>query len=116
MTAKQKKETVIDLFQVWIAKLGLQQWGIELIFHREACQVQTNTPYKQALIHFNIVDLDESELEEYVIHELLHIFLSDYRWWVRKILERITPQEADIFNDIDEGITDALMRVLKKEV
>ncbi len=115
MNAKEKREKVAEHLQIWMGKLGLHDWGIELVFHKESCQVQTNIPYKQATIYFN-TDIDEDELEEYALHELLHIRLSGYRWFIKKLLNRITPNEADIFNDIDEGVTDTLTRVLLREV
>ncbi len=115
MKVSEKRQLVVDHLEFWMGKLGLQQWGIELIFQKGGgCEVQTNIPYKQATIYFGL-EVEDDELEMYAVHELLHIFLSSYRWWVKKVMNRITPNEAEIFNDIDEGVVDTLARVLVKE-
>lgn len=91
-----QRERIEPVAQRWIAALGLGFWSITLVWAREDYhESEPGTPrssiarckadwrYAHATITFNVpkfVDEDDDDLEGIVVHELMHVFLSEARW------------------------------------
>jgi hypothetical protein len=71
----------------WVALLGLADWAILNVFHREEDLGETGArttydwPYMLATIEWNTPAIAESieGVEAIVIHELVHILIADYK-------------------------------------
>lgn len=74
------------LVKRWAKRLGLDGWIIRIVFEREGshpgvlADVAREWTYRDALVTFYTRPLsgcDDAEIERVVIHELLHVVLSE---------------------------------------
>ena len=90
-----KTEKLIQSYlSKWVARLALQEWKLTVLFHEhgfpndgrvdphvEAC-VNVNWDYLSARIQFDLSlcsTFDKAELEDVVLHELMHIIVAELR-------------------------------------
>jgi hypothetical protein len=112
MTDAKKKERILGYLKYWAAAFGLQNWELDIIWRKtNGCEVRNNTPYKSAKIYFDIT-IEEAEWDSYALHEVLHIFLAEQRYWLKWVRDRITEQELKMFTNIEEGIVNSLMVII----
>jgi len=93
---KSKIHKIIDK---WSPMLGLKWWTVKIYYERVNCtdisrhddgysragaQTHVQYPYKTAQIYFYLPDLKslgKQELENLVIHELIHILVNEMRFF-----------------------------------
>ncbi len=93
------KALIEKYLEKWIQPLGLKWWKIDMIYYddpgeivREFTSQEGNFlvlakcfskwQYMNATIYINLpgwVELDEQEVEEYLLHELCHILVNEMR-------------------------------------
>ena len=60
----------------WQKALGLGGWDIDVVFpeanYKDTANCEASPEYKQAVIYLNMTKLDDTQLEDYVRHELFH--------------------------------------------
>lgn len=96
---KQQKERVRKLIKRWVRPLGLNWWKIDFVYERSE-KTQDDTDYSPKAIKGKwtcaldtscdpyyltaeiraflpiLQDINDEDLEEYFVHELMHVFLS----------------------------------------
>lgn len=107
-TIDETKDILEKLFEKWIEPLGLKWWNITLSWISDPLSVinefggnpngtvlartYVNWEYISAKITINLIDMneeEESKLESYVVHELMHILINEMREESHKHEERV---------------------------
>lgn len=88
---KKEKERVVKLIEKWVYPLGLNDWDISYVFHREPdtsrgkqtlgvlMSVSSDWKYQHATINCRLSvskSVDDYELEHALLHELMHVIVS----------------------------------------
>jgi hypothetical protein len=92
----EQKDRIIALSDKWLKPLGLGWWDIRLTFQRSGyMEPKQNTRdrsvakcdcdwrYGHAEITFNmplVAEQNDDDMENIVVHELMHVFLNEMRW------------------------------------
>lgn len=100
---EQQKNRIRKLIKKWVKPLGLNWWRIDFEYKRENKSILESTNYSPKDINGNwvcamdtradpyyltacvtcylpvLVNVDDEDLEEYFLHELMHIFLRPMR-------------------------------------
>ena len=98
---------VHKLIEFYATQLGLYRWEFtvefkESIKERASCIAQPE--YREAVLSFNMVSIEDAELPRFVRHELVHCIMNqlsavaaqlagrdrDRREWIRQAEERVT--------------------------
>lgn len=99
-----KEAQVKRLLLKWAGKLGLGDWDVDVVFpeanYKDTANCDAAPEYKQAVVYLNLTKIDESHLQDYIRHELLHAIL----WPL-----------ASIANDLARGDAVLLEQVRKAE-
>ena len=90
---EEQKQRAEAVFEKWSRTLGLGWWDVKAFYHRESpprdgnyfspvmC-VECEWRYLLASIHIyvpEIVNMSDDDLEESILHEIAHIFVSELR-------------------------------------
>lgn len=71
---KRRQQRILRLVRYYQELTGLGQWQIEVMFGREkdgaACAADDE--YLQAMLYFDLDNLNEADEERIVLHEILH--------------------------------------------
>lgn len=121
---ESKKDLIKKYLDIWTYRLGLRWWHIEARFIDDPTTIiRTFTDpedvlarttvrweYAQAVISFNIPawdDVDDDEIEEYVIHELCHVLVNEMQEGETHHEERVVTSLAKAFlwtvADVEKG-------------
>ena len=102
MTKLEKR--LIKLTTEWKKKLGLQDWTIHVSIEESrgdtarACVLERHWEYKYAVIEFYTRTMrndDPADIEKHVVHELLHVVLSELECKKKKHEERVITTLAE---------------------
>ena len=89
---KKMRRKLHKLFDVWITRMGLKWWTIDVVYHRKTpkhmmrkCAVQNahiyaDWQYLHATVHVNmpaLVGMSAEAQERIVIHELCHALIDE---------------------------------------
>ncbi len=93
-----KKKLIRRYIKRWRTILGLYQWKIKTFYHKDpedilknfdtgkrsmsSAMVNADWKYRSANIHFNMLNVNElppAEIEETVVHELVHVLVNEMR-------------------------------------
>lgn len=75
VTPAQKRYRIRTLVEVWRVPLGLGNWALEVHFNDatdEQASCVADPEYRKGLLTFNLKRLSVDELDETVLHEMLH--------------------------------------------
>lgn len=101
---------VIPIVKYWQQVLGLTNWKISLIkTNKKEYSIRRDYCYLRALISVGKLD-DNSLLEEYIIHELLHIPVGLINHHLYRVRNRLTPEERRRLVEAEEQIVETLAR------
>jgi len=92
---KQQRKRCQKLFDAWIKRLGLKWYNVSITYYRDTDQfvadnrgeasdvmaVYAHWEYMTAYIYVNVpavLQLDDSDLENAVVHELVHILTIEF--------------------------------------
>jgi hypothetical protein len=92
MTDKQKRDNIKQSIEKWKELMYLQLWTIKIMFkhcynkddrHSFADVYRLRPEYKSARMRFYLpVYSNDVNVDDYVIHELCHLVLSDYDYLI----------------------------------
>lgn len=124
----QQKKRVRLLMNKWVKPLGLRRWKIEFIYSREKRDDHQESSYRPPSKHGEwitafattadpyyltatitayfpaLIDVDDTDLEEYFLHELMHVFLSPmHHHATRKEEELVATTLAQAFQWVKQG-------------
>lgn len=107
MSKKKKQRKIVkDIFLWWRANTGLSFWNINVQFADyldggcTAGSCAANWKYLNATLTFSddaIKNMDRNELEELVVHEMMHMLLNEMREGKIKHEERVATQLQKAF-------------------
>ena len=75
MTPARKRRRILALTEVWRVPLGLGSWSFDVRFEDtvpEQASCVADPEYRKAVLIFNLRRLAADELDETVLHEMLH--------------------------------------------
>lgn len=125
---KQQKARIRVLIDKWTKPLGLRWWRIEYVYCREKRDESESSAYRPPQVGNNwmtafatiadpyylsatitayfptLIDLSDEDLEEYFIHELMHVLLSPmHHKSTQKEEEQVATRLAQSFMWTKEG-------------
>lgn len=104
----------LKLVKKWQEILALQDWVIIVFFKNKSkskgASISPNYRYRKATLTIYNHQLN---LEEYVLHELLHLIVGEYTALVFGLLQdRMTSQEASILNREEDRVVEKLTQII----
>ncbi len=123
MTPKELKQVkkVEKLVKKWIPRLLLQEWGIKVEYSKDPpgpgviLYVEPDSDYLNATIYVCDLfeDLSDTDKENVVIHELVHIVTAEFSGLFHSILEGNLVTTKQKFS-AEERLTQRLTRIFVK--
>lgn len=119
MTDKEKRAEVRRQIEVWQGIFKLQRWDIYPKFHnktlksepREVGYVKREYNYLRACIHLYLPNLStEIQIKDTIIHELIHVLLADYDWFIEECCLMSAPRV--VYEKTRENATEQLTQII----
>lgn len=97
MTPYEKKKLVKQQINHWINLLGLNKWNITFKWHNQPDKKEPGKmaetyilfDYYRAVMHVYLLYMNSlDEINYTVVHELCHLILARYDWFVEQICEK----------------------------
>ena len=111
-------QRIEEMVRRWQEILHLKDWDIEVEFrnhaHKRGAMIQPDFRYKKARI---IVFNHHLFVEEYILHELLHLVVGEFMFLLSFFVEdKLTQQEKNLLAISEDQLVEKLTRILLKEV
>jgi len=110
------EEMVFLIIEKWKYLLNLQDWRIEVQFRKrgqKGAQIYPDYRYREAII---VICGKDIPLEEYILHELLHLVVGEMTELIFEFLEeRITVQEENLILFEEDRLVEKLTRLFLKK-
>jgi len=111
-------QRIEEMVRRWQEILHLKDWDIEVEFrnhaHKRGAMIQPDFRYKKARI---IVFNHHLFVEEYILHELLHLVVGEFIFLLSFFVEdKLSQQEKNLLAISEDQLVEKLTRILLKEV
>jgi hypothetical protein len=121
MTDKEKRAEILKTIAEFQERFNLWNWRIHPHFTKKINKGDRNTladvevsySYKWADMRFYLpAILNTKHIRETVVHEILHLLLSDYDWMITKTC---LAYSEEVYAKVRENICEALTRIILKD-
>jgi hypothetical protein len=108
------QEQIEELVRRWQDRLNLNDWNIQVVVighpNRKGAVIYPDFRYRKARL---VVYDSRLNLEEYVLHELMHLVVGEFSNLVVRILkDRMTTQEQDLLGHEEDRLVEKLTWML----